>query len=203
MTSRSRQTWIRVATVFATALAFVLPARAGSSTDTTSPFSINQTLQFNIAYPSFLRFRVGPPGATINLLDFNVAAASVGTSIPIAATGGDAGPSAVNISVVANTGVVTIAATNNSGGTGLGTGVPADGFVNYNEITTSSDSGQLPAPVLANAGTTNSVVSVTSGVVTIRSAVWTFGYSNTTIPNAGIYGAFANGGRVTYTASTP
>lgn len=203
MTTGRWPKWIAGATLIVSVLAWASPAAARSSTDAAAPFSINSNLQFQIAYPSFLRFRVGSTGAGINTLDFSVPSGSVGLSIPVAATGGDAGPSAVNVSVVANSGVVTVTATNNSAGAGLGTGTPADGFINYSQITTSSDSAQLPAPVLANAGPTSSIVAATSGVVTIRSAVWTFVYSNTTIPSPGIYGTSANGGRVTYTASTP
>lgn len=194
---------IAVATLLATLFAWVAPAAARSSTDNSNPFSINTDLQFQIVYPSFLRFRVGSTGVAINAMDFSVPIATMGLAVPIAATGGDAGPSAVNVTVVANSGVVTVTATNNSAGAGLGTGTPADGFINYSQITTSSNSAQLPAPILANAGPTSAIVAATSGVVTVRSAVWTFGYSNTTIPSPGNYGTSANGGRVTYTASTP
>lgn len=189
----------------AMALATVLlaaSAQAGSSTDNNTPYTLDELLQFRIDYPAFLRFRVGS-AAAVDLLDFDVPATAVGTGVPVAATGGDAGASAVNVSVVANTGAVTIAATNNSGGLGLGTGTPADGYINYNQIATASSSPQLPAPALANAGATTAMVAATSGAITSRAAVWTYAYANTTIPTSGVYGTSANGGRVTYTASTP
>lgn len=185
-------------------LTVAMPALAGSSTDGGGALTLNEDLDFQINYPSFLRFRVGSAGASINVLDFDVPATGLGLGATVSATGGDAGVSSVTVSVVANTGSVTITATNNSGGAGLGTGVPADGFIDYNQIqTTSTDNANLPAPTLSNVGGTSAIVATTMGPVTIRSGAWTYSYANTSIPNPGIYGTSANGGRVTYTASTP
>jgi hypothetical protein len=179
-------------------------ARAEAVTDNAAPFNINSRLNLRIVYPRFLRFRVGATGAVINQVAFTVPVASVGSGTPIAGTGGETGGgSAANVEVVGNFGQVTITATNNSGGLGLGTGVVADGRINYNQIQTASSSAQLPAPVLTNAGGTTSQPTLTAGLVTQRAAVWTFNYLNTTVPSAGTYGNTANGGRVTYTATMP
>jgi len=180
-------------------------ARAERVNDTTAPLSVNVRLDFRVVYPAFLRFRVGSAGAVINLLDFTVPAAQVGSGIPVAATGGDAGPSAVNVSVAANNGQVTITPTNSSGGLGIGTGTASDGRINYDQIGTTTSVAQLPAPVLANAGGVPVAPTLNSALVTQRSAVWTFSYLNQTVPSAGTYGGVgpANGGRVTYTATMP
>jgi hypothetical protein len=63
----------------------------------------------------------------------------------------------------------------------------------------------LPAPVLTNAGGTPVQPTLNAGLVTDRTAVWTFSYLNQTVPSAGTYGGAtaARGGRVTYTATMP
>ncbi len=192
------------AALLVAAWAAPLPAAANSSTDNAAPFNLNQNLRFRLVYPRFLRFRVGTDAAgAIDLITFTVPAASVGNATPLAGAGGDAGGSAANISVLGNAGQVTITPTNNSGGLGLGTGVVADGRINYNQLATSSSSAQLPAPVLSNAGGAAVMPALNSAQVTQRSAVWTYSYLNATIPSAGTYGTSANGGRVTYTATMP
>ncbi len=175
------------------------------ATDTTAPFAVSARLNFRLTYPAFLRFRVGTAGATVNTLSFAVPAAIVGSGTPVAATGGDAGASALNVEVAGNNGQVTITATNSSGGQGIGTGTASDGRINYNQIDTVSSSPQLPPPLLTNAGGTTSQPSLNTALVTQRSAVWTYRYLNQTIPSAGTYGGTnaARGGRVTYTAVMP
>jgi hypothetical protein len=187
--------------------AFAAPgdARAEVVTDNTAPFNANARLNFRVVYPAFLRFRVGTAGATVNLLDFTVPGGQVGSGTPIAATGGDAGPSSVNVSVAGNNGQVTITPTNSSGGQGIGTGTAAHGRINYNQIGTTTSVAQLPAPVLTNAGGAPVTPTLNSGLVTDRTAVWTFSYLNQTVPSAGTYGGAtaSRGGRVTYTATMP
>lgn len=182
-----------------------LPAHAELVTDVAAPLSVNARLNFRVTYPGFLRFRVGTTGATINLLDFTVPVAQVGNATPIAGTGGDAGPSGVNVEVVANNGQVTITPTNSSAGLGIGTGTAADGRINYNQIGTLSSVAQLPAPILTNAGGAPVTPTLNTTLVTNRTAVWTFSYLNQTIPSAGTYGGTTTirGGRVTYTATMP
>jgi hypothetical protein len=176
------------------------------ATDTTAPFAVNARLNFRVTYPRFLRFRLGTAGATVNLLSFAVPAASVGSAVPVNATGGDAGGgTALNVEVVGNNGQVVLTATNSSGGQGLGTGTASDGRINYNQIATVSSLAQLPAPALTNAGGTTAQPTLNSTLVTQRTAVWTYSYLNQTIPSAGTYGGTtaARGGRVTYTATMP
>jgi hypothetical protein len=167
------------------------------------PFSTSARLDFAITVPRFLQFQVGTAGATIDAISFNVAAANVGSGSAQAGTGGNLGSGAVSVNIKANAGQVTITPSNNSGGAGLGNGV-AGQTISYSEIlTASSDAANVPAPTLSNAGGTAVTPALTAGTVTHRSATWTYTYANTTVPNPGTYGTAANGGRVTYTASTP
>jgi hypothetical protein len=186
-------------------MAAAAPARAGSSTDNAGALSIDQSLAFTLAYPRFLRFRVGSAGSgVVDRVTFTPTVANLGNATILLGTGGDAGGSTANVEVVGNNGQVTITPTNNSGGLGLGTGAPADGFISYGQIETLSSSANLPAPVLSNAGGAASQPALNASLVTNRSAQWTFRYLNATVPSAGTYGAGGGtGGRVTYTATMP
>jgi len=175
--------------------------------DTTAPFSVAARLDFRIIIPGFLRFRVGTNIInTVDMITFSPLAADVGNSVSQAGTGGDAGGgSGANVFVQANNGQVTITETNNSLGLGLGTGTASDGYISYAQITTAvSVDAAFLAPALSNAGGGTSTPTLNAGKVTNRTAVWTYGYANTTFPSAGTYGGVGiNGGRVTYTATTP
>jgi hypothetical protein len=176
------------------------------ATDTTAPFSVNARLNMRVVYPRFLFFRVGTVGATVNLLTFDLTGNPVGNGAPIAATGGTAlGGTALDVEIRGNNGQVTITATNSSGGLGLGTGVAADGRINYSEIATTSSSPQLPPPILTNAGGTTAQPALNSALVTQRTALWSYSYLNSTVPSSGTYGGVvaAQGGQVTYTATMP
>jgi len=180
-------------------------AMAASGIDTTSTYSVANNLDLRIVIPAFLYFRVGTDSATVDRITFSPTVAQVGTGAAIAGTGGDAaGGSGANVTARGNNGQITIATTVTGGGTGMGTGTAADGFINYNQIaTTSSDAPNFPAPALANAGIANTNVVLGggpagAGKVTNRTAVWTYSYANTTVPSAGTYN-----GTVTYTASMP
>jgi hypothetical protein len=167
------------------------------------PFSTSARLDFAIVVPRFLQFQVGTAGATINAISFNVAAANVGSGTAQTGTGGNLGSGVVTVNIRANAGQVTITPSNNSGGTGLRNGV-AGQTISYTQIlTTSSDAANVPAPTLSNAGGAAVTPALSAGTVTNRTATWTYTYANTTVPSAGTYGTAANGGRVTYTASTP
>ncbi len=192
-----------LAVSFGATLAGALPAQAEStSVNGAGALSTTAHLDFSIVIPRFLSFRVGTTGATIDQITFTVPATSIGNSTPIAGTGGDAGGTAANVSVMGNGGQITITEANNGTG-GLKHATLAD-TISYSEITTtSSDAANLGAPTLSNAGGNTSTPVLSSGNVTNRTATWTYAYANTTIPSAGTYGTSADGGRVTYTASMP
>ena len=178
-------------------------AFAASGTSTAAPATVANQVNFSILIPAFLTFRVGTVGATINTMLFSVPAANVGNSTAVAATGGDApaGGTGVNVSVLGNRGQVTITTTV-AAATGLGTGTPADGFINYNQISTvSSNVAGLNAPALANAGIPAVLPTLGSGGagrVTNQVAIWNYSYLNTTVPSSGTYS-----GSATYTATMP
>jgi hypothetical protein len=187
------------------ATAFAGTARASDGFDATSPFSVSNRVNFAVVIPAFLYFRVGPVGAANDpTLTFTVPAANVGNGTPVAATGGDAGASAVNVEVRGNNGQITIA-TAVSSASGLGTGTASDGFISFGSITTTTSNASLAAPTLANAGITNTtptlgcdVACAGLGKVTRRAGTWTYAYANATLPSAGTYTGFA-----TYTATMP
>ncbi len=192
-----------VAAALMTGAAFSGSALAMSGTSTTSPANVANDLNLRIVIPSFLSFRVGTVGATIDMITFSPTAAQLGTGAPIAGAGGDAGGTGSNVSVTGNNGQVTIGTTVTGGGSGMGTGTPADGFISFAEVGTVSTSANLPAPALANGGIAPVNVVLGGGVagagkVTNRSAVWNFSYLNNTVPSAGTYN-----GTVTYTATMP
>ena len=195
---------IRLAAAISMAVASA-SAYADATFDSAAAWSAGASQDFRIDIPGFVYFRVGTDiSGHINQLIFTATTANVGNSVPIAGTGGDATASGLNVVLRANVGQITITETNNSGGNGLGTGVAADGFIPYTQITTSSSDGGLPAPSLSNAGGNTSTPLLSGSKITNRTAVWTFGYANTTVPSAGTYGAGGGtGGRVTYTATAP
>ena len=173
-------------------------AIADSQLTVGAPWSAEAALDFRIVIPSVLYFRVGnAANGSVNELTFTTTTANVGTAVAINPTGGDAGGSGVNVEIRANRGQVTLTANNNVP-LGLTTGTAADGYINLNTITTTSNNVDLPAPALSNAGGTTSAPTLTSNKTTQRTAIWTYQYSNVSLPSAGDYT-----GRVTYTATTP
>ena len=174
-------------------------AMADSQLTVGAPWSAAAALDFRVVIPSVLYFRVGNAAAgSVNELTFTTTTANVGTAVAINPTGGDAGAGAgVNVEIRANRGQVTITATNNVP-SGLTTGVVADGYIDLTTISTNSNNVDLPAPALTNAGGTTSAPTLTTNKTTQRTAIWTYQYSNVSLPSAGDYT-----GRVTYTATTP
>lgn len=185
--------------------ALILPAQAfaeSSQVTGAGPLSTDARLDFSVTIPEFLRFRVGTDGlGNIDQIDFNVPAANIGDGSDIAGVGGDIGAGVVTVEVRGNGGQVTITENNNSGGAGLDNG--AGDSLPYTEILTSSSDGNLPAPALSNGGGNTSLPVLSGGNVTSRSAQWTYTYDNTSVYAPGTYGTSTNGGRVTYTASSP
>ena len=194
-----------VAAVMAAGATMSGSVMAASATEKGVVVSVANNLDLRVVIPAFLYFRVGTDTATIDRITFSPTPAQLGNSTPIAGTGGDAAAgSGANVAVRGNNGQVTITTTVTGGGTGMGTGTASDGFINYNQIaTTSSDAANFPAPVLSNTGAAalNVVLGggpAGAGKVTVRTAVWTYAYANTTVPSAGTYN-----GTVTYTAAMP
>jgi hypothetical protein len=182
----------------AASLTAITPAHADSKFTTgAGAISAAPQLDFRVIIPKFIRFSVGTAvDGTVDLVEFSVLAANVGSGTDVARTNGGA----VAVSLVSNGGNVTL--------TGTTTGALTDGTedISFAEILSTSDNAQLAAPVLVDAGV-SADVTVTPNIgtkVVSRTANWTFAYSNTDVVGAGTYGGVnTNDGRVTYTASMP
>jgi hypothetical protein len=188
-----------VSAVFGSGLALADSSTATTTSGSPLRYRAPANLDLKIVIPAFLYFQVGS-AAAIDTITFSPAAANVGNSVAVA------GSAAVTVVLKGNDGAITIEAVSNGTGTGLGTGVPADGFIDLASISTvvSGDTALL-APTLSSSltPTTTAAIAVTAGKVTNRTATWTYAYANATVPSAGTYGTSANGGRVTYTAVMP
>ena len=176
-------------------------AQAESTTATgAGTVSTDARVDFRIIIPGVLRFRVGSAAGGIDLIDFGPTAANLGTGTDVAATAGsgDLGNGDVTVDILSNSGQITITHDSNGAVLSDGTG----NTIPYAEIlTASNDVANLDAPVL---GTASSTQPTLTGSLTDETATWTYTYDNTLAYNSGIYGGVnTNGGRVTYTASSP
>lgn len=159
-------------------------------------------VDFQITIPRILLLQVGDSSSSVELIAFAPDAGdlqNLGTSVAATAGSGDVGNGTVTARVLGNNGQVSLSAT-----TAGALANPAGDTISYAEITTTSDSADLPAPALADNATTSVSVPVTSGKITDASAQWTYSYDNTALVAPGQYGGVGiNNGRVTYTASMP
>lgn len=156
-------------------------------------------LNFEVNIPEFLYFVIGSPGATIDLMNFSPTAAQVGSGELIA---GDPSPSTI-VWIRSNGGQVTLTETNNSGGQGLSNATGST--ISYSEIlcTSSGHTSDFCLTLSDTGGNSIQLPMYPVHEATEQSAVWTFEYANTAVREKGIYGTSANGGRVTWTATTP
>lgn len=168
------------------------PAFAESSFQTgPGALTANARLDFRVIVPKFISFQVGSAGATVDLVEFNVAAANVGTGVDVARTNGGVVP----VSLRGNGGNITLTGTT----TGPLTAGPGEN-ISFTEILSSSSDAGLAAPTLVD-GAASAPITVTPNVgtrVVSRTANWTFTYDNTNTVGAGTYN-----GQVTYTAAMP
>ncbi len=165
-------------------LVAVAPAFAASGFDTTAPYAVSNDLSFRVIIPQFLSFRVGTAGGTIDLVEFTLTGAQVGTTTDIART--NAGGAAIPVQLISNGGDVSVAAVGS--GTGLTDGT---NVIPWTEIDGTTSVPLFPIPAV---GATVNVLAV-NGVVN-RTADWTFVYDNTNTVAAATYN-----GTVTYTAT--
>ncbi|MGH8076509.1 MAG: hypothetical protein ACREPE_04185 [Lysobacter sp.] len=161
-------------------------------------------LDFRITIPRILFLRVGSSNATVDLIDFAPAAATLGDSSVVAGVGGDLGGGAVTAQVRGNNGTITLVA-NTAGALSNGAG----DTIPYSQIITTptalNSALVLGAPTLANGASAPVTVTPAAGTKVIdRDARWTFTYANSAVVAPGTYGGVnTNNGRVTYTASMP
>jgi hypothetical protein len=178
-------------------------ASADSGTDSGSgTLSAAAKLKLSVVIPSFLLFRVGSAGATVDTITFDMSSCvaagtcTVGDSTVFnSGTGGDAaGGSGASVALFSNAGAITITESNDTGGSGL---VDGGNSISLDEITAVSNNGSLDTPILSDAGGNTSTPATTGGSnVTNQTAVWTYSYDNTTVPDPGTYNV-----EITYTAA--
>lgn len=175
--------------VAALGLIAMTPAMAESDFVTgNGALSANADLNFQVVIPRFISFRVGTTGATVDTVEFTVAANAVGNNSPVSRTNAAGAP--VGVALLSNVGNVNLSAVGS--GSGL---VNGGNTIAWTQIAgTSSDAANLPVPGIG-AGATS--LTATNGVIN-RSADWTFTYANSAVVGAGTYT-----GTVTYTASAP
>jgi hypothetical protein len=194
----------------AAAVAAPLAAYAESNFLTgAGPLNASAKVDFRITIPKVLFLQVGTGtlyanNTAVDLIDFNVAAADIGSGTSVAATAGsgDVGNGTVSARVRGNGGNVTLNVTT-SGDLSNG----SSDSIPWGEVTTTAASWVtgtvLQAPTLvAGAGTPITLTAVAK--VVNQDARWTYSYDNNSIVPAGTYGGtIVNNGRVTYTASLP
>ena len=145
-------------------------------------------LDFQVSVPEFLFFRVGSPGTTIDLVDFNLAGATLGNSTPIPATSGT-----VEVQIITSESSSSISLSSFTAGP-LQSGADT---IPFSEVTATSVGGNILPPALAD-GVTTVGTPVTMGGATNITDTWAFALANTISPPAGVYT-----GQATYTAALP
>ena len=202
---------MRALATAATAAVIGMPAavRAESNVQNTAATNATARLDFRITVPRVLFLQVGTGtnlanNTAVDLIDFVVPAASIGSGSAIAATAlsGDLGNGTVTARVLGNNGAVTLTSTT-TGALGNGAG----DTISFGQISTTAavltSATALAAPALADAATTSTTVPA-AGKIVSRDAKWTFSFLNSAVVPPGTYGGInTNNSRVTYTASMP
>lgn len=170
--------------------------------------SASAKLDLTVVIPKYLALQVGTGtimtnGVTVDSITFSPAAANVGNSSVIAGVGGDLTGGAVTAIVRGNGGNISIVSDKNVGAT-MNNGVPTE-TIPYTDIgvVATALAGYPTLFATPSLGAASTVTATAVNKVVRQGAVWTYTYLNTTVPPAGTYGAAANGGRVTYTATLP
>ncbi|RDI21263.1 hypothetical protein [Pseudacidovorax intermedius] len=185
------------------------PSFAEQVSDTNSPYTVSARLDFRINIGKYMYLRVGPPGAGLATVGFNVGAVLPGA--PTVATNGNSQAvpwtaAAPTFTVSPSNNVLAVEVGSNAGTVSLQATVlsplaAGSAVIPMGSVTVSSDNGGLPAPAIPAAGTGAAVtVSGTAfgNLVTQRSANWTFGLNAGPSIRAGSYS-----GQVGFTAVAP
>jgi hypothetical protein len=187
-----RNTLLASAVAAALAVPFAAQAESNFTTGNTANITAQARVDFAVTIPKFVFLQVGTgtllaANGTIDLIDFSVAAASVGNGTPVAGTGGNLTGGSVTVRVIGNNGDMTLGATAPVAGLLSGTDSIA-----WTQIAVAT-SGPVHPPINGTAATYSA-----TGKVVNASGNWTYSYLNSVTPPAGSYT-----GRVTYTATTP
>ncbi|WP_261803580.1 hypothetical protein [Variovorax sp. PAMC26660] len=209
---------VAAACLLATAAVAPMAAHAASSTagpSSSVPLTTGTVaLNFTLAIDKFIFFRIGDgawptPGGTTSSVSFTVAPTIPGG--PTTPTAGNNKPvnwsgAAPTLGVTPSGNILPVEVRSNAGQIGLHATVTTPltngaHTIPMSEITITSSDGNLPAPVIpvTGSGATVNVASTdATGLVTLRTANWTFLYANLASRTAGTYL-----GVVTFTASSP
>ena len=166
---------------------------AESDSGTGAGASASADLRFQILIPSFIYFRVGSVGATVDTVDFQPSVNDIATGATTSATSGGT----VDVVLLSNGGAVTITEANNGGGAGISDG--GTNYISWDQIDATSSAPGLDPPELSDAGGNTSNITPDSGAITAKTAQWTYVYNNPATPPAS--GTYT--GTATYTASIP
>jgi hypothetical protein len=184
-----------VVTTFCLATPCIMAESTTSTARVGSTFSASARLRLTVVIPRFLSFQVGTRGDTVDTLSFEPEPDRVGDGTVVSATGGNAAAgSGARVKLRSNAGQIILTVNNDGGAGGLG----SRGAISLAEISTLSDTPQLAAPVLTDAGGSVSRPPVIRGKVTDLAAIWRYEYENRHAVNPGTYRA-----EITYTAASP
>ena len=194
------------------AMTLPLIATAESNYQTgTGGLSATAHVDFTITIPRTLYLRVGTGsaypatlanGATIDLITFSPALATLGNNTPIAGTGGDIGGGVETAAILTNSNAVSLTAT----ATGALTDASGDTipFTQINTVASALTGTDmlLTAPTLTNGVSTPVTLTAAANKTIAADAKWTYTYQNAAVVPAGTYGGVnVNNGRVVYTAT--
>lgn len=178
------------------------------------PLSTSVNLDFTIAIDKFIFFRIGDgawptPGGTTSSMGFVLTPSIPGApTTPVAGnnTSVNWSGAAPSFSVTPSGNVLPVEVRSNAGqitlrATATNALTSGPNSIALSEILIASSDSNLPAPLIPNTGTgaaVNVVPTAFAGLVTQRTANWTFSYANLSSRTAGTYT-----GQVTFTASSP
>jgi len=185
---------LMLTSVAATAVSVPLLASAESNTGVGAPGSASASarLDFQVVIPSFVFFRLGTAGTTIDTVEFDLQTTPVEPGI--GGAGVNATTGAVDVQLITNASNIQIVADNgDNGGLLAETGGGTD-TIPLADITVTANAGFIPAPAFG--GTAGPFL-----VLGTANDTWTFNYANTAVVAPGTYGSSGFGGRVIYTAS--
>ena len=177
----------------------------------TGGLSATAHVDFTITIPRTLYLRVGTGsaypatlanGATIDLITFSPALATLGNNTPIAGTGGDIGGGVETAAILTNSNTVSLTAT----ATGALTDANGDTipFTQINTVASALTGTDmlLTAPTLTNGVSAPVTLTAAANKTIAADAKWTYTYQNAAVVPAGTYGGVnVNNGRVVYTAT--
>lgn len=172
---------------------FAAQAESTLSSGAAAGLAASARLEFRVVVPTILFMQVDTGtnfanNATIDLVDFNVPTADVGTGNPT--PGLSSAP--VTARVVTNGNSVSLTARGSAGG--LTNGAQS---IPWSQIMAAAG-GSLPHPAIGDGVAGAASTLVASAGVLDRSSTWSFSYRNSNTLPAGNYG-----GQVTYTAALP